>query len=129
VIREYPDVETVVVGLLIDSGIVTGAGTNDLPGNVAYRLPYALVQRAGGDDNGVSDFPTVDIEVYAAQRVNGRHLCERIRQYLTGGGRPPYPLDRVETVGAVTELPYGGRRIRRWSNTYRITTRRITVAS
>ena len=34
-----------------------------------------------------------------------------------------------QTVGAITELPYGGRNVRRWSNTYRITTRRITVAS
>lgn len=127
-IRQYPDIETVLVGLLLESSILQGAGTNDLPGNLAYRLPYGLVLRAGGDDDGVSDYPTVDVEIYAAQRVNGRALCEQVRQYLTGSGRPPYPLDRVETVGAITELPYGGRHIRRWSNTYRVTTRRITVA-
>lgn len=124
----YRNTRTVIAGLLRTSGVIRQVDIA-LPGNLAYRLPFGLVLRSGGNDDGVSDFATIDVEVYVPQQIAGDVLSEEIRQYLTGGGRrPPYPLDRVETIGAITELPYAGRGVRRWSNTYRVATRRTSAS-
>lgn len=123
--REFPDVEAVLIALIQAAGIVTQVG-GDLPENLQYRMPFALVVRSGGNDNGVSDFPTVDVELYTSLKTDGKQLSERLRQHLTRP-MPGWPLDRIETIGAITEMPFGGRNVRRWSNTFRVATRRITT--
>lgn len=124
--REFPNVEALIVALIDTTGLVAGVGS-DLPQNLQYRLPYVLVVRSGGPDDGVSDFPLVDAEVYAARKANGRRLSEQIRQRLLRD-LPGWPIDRIETVGAIQELPFGTRNVRRWTNTFRVTTRRITTS-
>lgn len=124
--RDFPDVETVLIALIQGSGIVAQVGA-DLPENLQYRMPFALVVRSGGGDDGISDFPTVDVELYTNLKTDGKRLSEHLRQRLTRP-MPGWPLDRIETVGAITELPFGGRNVRRWSNTFRATTRRVTTA-
>lgn len=123
----YPDAEQAIADLISGSGLLNAVGVGDSPpSNVAYRLPYGLVYRSGGADDGITDAALVDVEVYVHQRSNGRDLSEQIRQRLVTPGRPPYPLDRITTVGAIQELPSGGRHIRRWTATYRVAARRTT---
>lgn len=115
----YPDVET----LLIDDLDAYGTTGTVTPPDLQAHLPFIRVRRAGGSDNGRSDAPRVDVEVFAATRAIGFGVAETIRDHLIHDFAVP-SIDRVTTETGPQELPWEDPDIRRWLVTYRVVTRR-----
>lgn len=127
----FPDVEDALATLL---GSIAGNPDNtgsETPTDLQARLavPSAVfirVNRVGGGDDGVTDYPTVDVDVFAARRSRAVTVAEEIRQFLTAG--PHYTdgalLDRVRTQTGPVERPWGDPKVRRWGATYTAESRR-----
>lgn len=127
--RRFPDVQRVLVtGLESLAGGPTHIGI-ETPESFTDRLPFVRVVRVGGFSDVISDFPTVDIDVWADTYTAAEALAERIRQYLCGPPPPIAVLDRAFCETAPRELPWGDGVLRRFGATYGLTTRRLLVSS
>ena len=122
----FPDIEAAFIARL--NGIIT-AGTF-ASADIKSRMPYALVYRFAGGDNGLEDRAVVGVDVYAGTRSQGLPLAEQVRQSLTATpfyvtvGTDTVVVDSVTTAEAPHEVPYGDTAIRRWVSTYTVTLRR-----
>jgi hypothetical protein len=117
-----------VIAALVGAELAEHVG-RELPTNLRYRMPYTLVERTGGPDDGISDTATVNIDVLSSSVDVAKQRSENIRDYLTGDARSPrHPIDRAETVAGPQEIPYGDVSVRRWTTTYQITARRTAAA-
>jgi hypothetical protein len=123
----YPDVEDVVLGLLASADLAEHRG-RELPTNLRYRMPFVLVERRGGGDNGWTDSPIVNIDVLSSQAAVAKARAEAIRDLLTGDPLVLWPIDAVETVAGPQEIPHGDTAVRRWTATYQIDCRRVAVS-
>lgn len=122
----FPSAEDAVLVLLDDLG---AAGTY-LPADLHARLPFHLVYRFAGRDDGLTDFPVVGVDTFAPTRVQGQDLAERARQRLTAAPHQVtvdglvVVLDDVRTAEGPHEVPYGDARTRRWVASYTVELRR-----
>ncbi len=123
----YPDVEDVVLALLDVADLAEHRG-RELPTNLRYRMPFVLVERRGGADDGWTDHPVVNIDVLSSQAAVAKARAEAIRDYLTGDPLALWPIDRVETVAGPQEIPHGDTAVRRWTTTYQIGCRRVAAS-
>lgn len=123
----YPDVEDVVLGLLVGADLATNAD-RELPTNLRYRLPFVLVERRGGADNGWTDSPVVNIDVLSSQESVAKQMSGDIRKFLTGDPLALWPIDRVQTVAGPQEIPHGDTAVRRWTCSYQIDCRRVVAS-
>lgn len=73
--------------------IYTGDETPDA--GFEGKLPFVRADSVGGNDNQVSDFPVLDVDVYATTRRDSKEIAEEIRQLLLSR---PHPLDSVRTL-------------------------------
>lgn len=119
---DWPDAEAVLVAALtaqFDGTVVTTELGNDL----LSELPTVQVQRIGGDDDGFRlDRALVDIDVYAASRLQAADLAEQIRSFLLGQLRgsttSTAAIGRISTVSAPATRPYENVGLRRCGATY-----------
>ncbi|URN11370.1 hypothetical protein LUW77_03510 [Streptomyces radiopugnans] len=79
-----PDAEAVVIGVLAPlraEGVTVGT---EWPENVADRLPVVAVSRGGGATGlrYVTDEPTLDIDVLAADKATAHDLAQNVRARL-----------------------------------------------
>lgn len=122
----FPDVEDALLTLIADLG---DAGTFT-PSDLKDRLPFHLVYRFAGADDGVTDRATVGIDTFDAKRQTGKPLAEQVRQLViatphvvvTDAG--PVVIDFARTAEAPHEVPYGDSMVRRWVSSYVVTLRR-----
>lgn len=77
----FPDVERAVASLLEDLGTVGTETGTDLQDN----LPFLMVSVIGGNDDRVSDYPRVEVRVYAAGATQAKTIAETVRQRLIAG--------------------------------------------
>lgn len=96
------------------------------PDNDVVPRPVIRVRVIGGSDDRVSDHPRVDVEVFGATRAVAKPLAETIRQRLISGGHRTAHgvIDRATTEVGPQKIPYEDPDVRRWSATYRMSTRR-----
>jgi len=132
----FPDVEE-MLRLLLDP-LAPGRVDSERPADLADHLPFVQAYRFGGGDDGLTDYPSVAVDVFAARREDGdgvqggRPLAERCRQALltardgtVGAGSG---IDATTTVSAPREVPYGtSSDVRQWSATYRLSIRRTRL--
>lgn len=122
----WPDIERVVIGLIRDRRIAEHVD-RELPGNLQYRMPFVLVERAGGDSNRLSDHPTVMVDVLTSRPDVAWNVSQRIRALLAGDPLAIWPIDWVEVVGFFQPVPAPSSAVGRWSSTFRIGLRRIAT--
>jgi hypothetical protein len=128
-VSSFPDVEAGFLDLLA----VLAPGSNETPPDLDRRLAVAgvagwfRVRRIGGQDDGVTDFSQVDVDVFATSRDRAFSLARAARELLTDGPPPLVAgciLDRVTTVVAPVEVPNENPRVTRYLGSYRATARR-----
>lgn len=125
----FPDIEVVLMDGLEAEFAALGPGDTGrvTPANINTRgREFVRVARIGGRDDRVTDYPVVDIDVFAPTRQRARDLAEGVRSWLLR-----YPvrvgtvtLDRVVTETAPFQAPWEGDNVSRYLATYRISTRR-----
>lgn len=121
---DWPNAEAVLVAAL--GTLLTGAlVTTELGNDLLNELPVVQVQRAGGDDDGFRlDRPLVDVDVYAASRLDAAAMSEQIRAYilrvLRGSTTAGAVIGRTGTVSAPSPRPYENTGLRRNGATYEI---------
>jgi hypothetical protein len=121
---DWPDVEVVLVAAL--GAEFTGATVSTETGNdLLDLLPFIKVERSGGGDDGFRlDRPLVDIDVYAASRLEATALAEQIRTFvlrtLRGSTTHGAAIGRTSTVSAPANRPYDNTGLRRCGATYEL---------
>lgn len=127
----FPDVEVdlmdwleVTVPALAQDGGPTRVGTVT-PDRLLTRVPYVRVNHIDGSGGFVTDYPVVDIDVFAETRDAARFMAESIRQELLVARRVGSAvLDRVDTTSSPRRLPWDEDRVWRYGATYQLSFRR-----
>ncbi|WP_109523564.1 MULTISPECIES: hypothetical protein [Nocardia] len=73
----YPNVHEVLITLLTP---IVPTVKSRRPGQ---RLPYTVVRRIGGAEDGITDRPIVRVDTYADTDEQGERLKEQCRQAIT----------------------------------------------
>lgn len=121
----FPDIED-----LLSQALTEFAATGSVyPDNVEERLPFARIQRRGGDDDRVTDTPLVDVEVASSTRAEAWRIARAIQARLISG--PLHvPLvgvmDRARTQIGPRSVLHENQRIRCVLATYSVSARRLT---
>jgi hypothetical protein len=125
--RRYPDLETVVERVLVNAGIAVHV-SRSIPRNIRYRMPFCLIERAGGPDDGWTDRGVVLVDWLSSQPGVAKAKAEDTRDYLIRTSPlDMWPIDRAETIAGPQEIPYGDSAVMRWTTTFEIHTRRVTT--
>lgn len=97
----WPDAETVLLDLLEPLAATVTATPSDL------TAPLIRVQRVGGSDDGITDYPRMEIACYGADRAQAWQLAEQARQLILGSVRAQVGTgaDRVLIDSARTDNP------------------------
>lgn len=131
----YPDVENVLIDLL-ERDFPALAPTTvrrvdsetppDLRPALANGGVFVRVVLGGGQDDGVTDYSLVDLDVFADTRASAYAWSTDIRAWLTDGSHRigGAVLDRAITVDKPRRLPWDDETVRRLGATYRISARR-----
>ncbi len=122
--RRFPDVQRLLVADLED---IVGAGRVAIqtPDDMESDLPFVRVMRIGGGRSQLSDFSTVDVDVFAGGYSAAEALAEQIDEWLCGPPPGVALFDAVSCEVGPRELPWAdGVRVRRWGATYQVMTRR-----
>jgi hypothetical protein len=91
----------------------------------AGDFTFVRVGCLGGQDNGITDFSIVDVEVFSNTYAAAAELAEDIRQGLVPRTRlSSATIDSVRTDSKPHEVPWQGASVRRSFATYQIATRR-----
>lgn len=122
----FPDFETLIMDLLAD--LVGGqAHTGDqTPADLYDQLPFIRVNRYGGSDDQITDYPLIDVGYFASTRMAAWTMAQTGHQRLLGfphwldGGL----IDRVITRVGPSKLPWDDDRIRFFQATYEMSGRR-----
>lgn len=122
----WPLVEPLVIAWLNARLEPTRAAT-DVPGNVETRTEgFIRVTRTPGSDDGVTDFPGVDIEAFHPQRLEAARLAERARaevHALAASEEATALVDDAETTSGPAWVYYGPN-VHRYVATYSLALRR-----
>lgn len=127
VLPPSPDAETVLMALLeplAPTATATPAGL--VP-------PLILVQRVGGSDDGITDYPRMEIACYGKDRVLAWQLAEQNRQLVLGSARTRVGgvlVENARTDNPPTQVPYATTEdVRRVMGYYRLSWRRTRSTS
>lgn len=121
VLAPYPDTESAMVALL--GGVASTVTTTP----ASFTPPLVQVQRLGGDDDGVTDFPIVAVTCYGATRAQAWQMAEQCRQLILAvGNESPggILIDSARTVTPSQQLPDPNTNLRVVTATYRLGLRR-----
>lgn len=121
----FPDAETVVMALLEPVAPTVTATPAKWDGEIIR------VQRVGGSDDGITDYPRMEIACYGPDRVTAWRLAERCRQLILASIRHVVDtaagllIDNARTDKPPTQIPYSTTEdVRRVMAYYRFAWRR-----
>lgn len=122
----FPDVAKALVFLLAPLAGGDGHAGTEVPADLQDRLDFVRVGRIGGPDNGLTDFPIVDVDFFGATRDSAVAGAEAVRDLLTGSYHfvNGVLIDTASTPVGPRELPWLGMGVRRFTGTYHLETRR-----
>lgn len=126
--RPYPDLEDAVMDLLPSwYPELTTVGSNFkvgriFPENLISKLPYVRVTGIGGNDDGLTDTPLIDIDVFHLTFTQARDLAKGIQGHLL---RYPHRvgstvIDQVRTAMRPHDVPWDDDRIFRFYSSYQV---------
>lgn len=121
VLAPFPDIEKVV------RDIVEPLATpyTELP--TSFPVPAVRITRTGGRDDGVTDYPTVEITTYGSSRAEAWEVDGLIRQRVLASGATAVNnvvVDFAKTVTPTQQLPDPREDIRVVTSSYRFGLRR-----
>ena len=133
----YPDIEVAVMDWLLESFPQLEALEDGQP-RVDDRTPanlqdllldsgiFARISLVTGEDDTVTDYSVVDIDVFADSRATAYASSEEIRARFSGRSHRVgnVVLDRVRTEEKPRRLPWQDENTWRYGATYRISARR-----
>lgn len=121
----YQDIELGLVAWVKTLDGVLGAD-NRTPGTfTTANTPFVRVANSGGPDDGITDFPRIDFDVFALSRTQAREISEAIRTALRPRMRVGSAIiDSVRTSTSPRELPWSNEKMKRYSATYALGLRR-----
>ncbi|MEV6906741.1 hypothetical protein [Amycolatopsis sp. NPDC051071] len=86
------------------------------------------MQRVGGSDDGITDYPRMEIACYDKDRAQAWQLAEQCRQLVLGSVKTRVGgvlVDNARTDNPPTQVPYStSENVRRVQSFYRMTWRR-----
>jgi hypothetical protein len=119
--RGWADAEKVVMVLLAPIAPTVTSTPNPLV------APVIRVQRVGGSDDGMTDYPRVEVAVYGSDRAQAWDLAEKARQTILASPRSVVNgqlIDNAKTDTPATQTPYDNADIRRVVAQFRFAWRR-----
>lgn len=125
----FPDAEDVVMALLAQRAPTTTSTDADLEEDA----PVIQVTRVGGEDDGITDRPLVEVACFATTYDAARKLARDCLVTILGAPNTTvitedYPagvlIDKAETASAPVRVPYDNPDLRRKVATYRFAWRR-----
>lgn len=97
-----------------------------LPSDIMDKLPVVRLNDIGGNDDGLTDHPQIDIDVFHTSFRTCHDLAKGIQARLLG-----YPhragsvvIDQVSTAMRPHDVPWEDDRLFRFYSSYRISVRR-----
>lgn len=120
----FPDAEAVGCDI-VDAALAPVRAVTETPPN--FEPPLVQVQRASGDDNGVTDRPTLQVTCYGTTRAQAWALAEQAREALHNAAHTTVNrvlVDSVRTVNPPAQLPDPRRDLRVVVSSYRLGFRR-----
>lgn len=117
----FPDVEKAVTDLLAP----VAATVTTTPAN--FTPPLVQVQRIGGPDDGITDWPEVAVTCYGTSRAAAWAMAENCRQrILAAPGEAPggILIDSAATITPSQQIPDPNTTLRVVTATYRLGLRR-----
>ncbi len=118
----FPDAETVVMALLEPVTPTVTATPAELTGE------SIRVQRVGGSDDGITDYPRMEIACYGPDRATAWRITEACRRAVLASIRTKVAnvlIDDARTDNPPTQVPYAtSEDVRRVLAYYRFTWRR-----
>jgi hypothetical protein len=103
VLPVFPDAETIVMDLLTQVAPTVTATPADV------TPPLIRVHRVGGSDDGITDFPRMEIACYGTDRPQAWQLAEQCRQVILGSYATEVDgvlIDSARTDNPPTQVPY-----------------------
>lgn len=119
--RGWADAEKVVMALLAPIAPTVTSTPNPIV------VPVIRVQRVGGADDGITDYPRVEVAVYGADRAQAWDLAEQARQAILASPRSVVNgqlIDNAKTDTPATQTPYDNADVRRVVAQFRFAWRR-----
>lgn len=117
----FPDVEEAVTALLDP----VAPSVTSTP--ASFTPPMVQVQRVGGEDDGITDWPVVQVTCYGGTRAAAWQMAEDCRQrILASQGEVPAGIliDFARTVTPSQQIPDPRADLRVVTATYRLGLRR-----
>lgn len=117
----WPDVEALAVAYL-RTALGVRVSTK-LPGNLEAAMPMVRVTRGPGSDDGLTDSPLLDVEVFASNPGQMWQYAEQARQAmhaLAGQAVDGVLVDTVDTAAAPTRVDYENPAVERAVASYRM---------
>ncbi|QXV57350.1 hypothetical protein CVV72_10220 [Amycolatopsis sp. TNS106] len=103
VLPPFPDAETVLLALLEPLAPTVTATPADLV------PPLIRVQRVGGSDDRITDYPRMEVACYGRDRAEAWQLAEQCRQLVLGSVRTRVAtvlIDTARTDNPPVQAPY-----------------------
>lgn len=124
ILAPYPQIEECFISRL--STMTSARVSHNTDEKLEEKLPWIVVRRLGGTDDYRSDFPSVDVIVFARTLTLGYTLAYSAQQILTGAPfvTPFGVVDRVTTELGPHEVPYDNPKIVQIPASYRAAVRR-----
>lgn len=120
----WPNLEVVFVAYL-NANLGVRAST-DIPGDVGDLPGFVQVSRGPGGDDGITDSPLLDLNIFAPDRLAAGNLAEQVRQLVlaaAGMNAGDHLIDSVETASGPAWVYYGPN-VDRFISSYRVGLRR-----
>lgn len=117
----FPDAEAVVMTLLEPVAPTVTSTPESLVTQVIR------VQRVGGSDDGITDYPRMEIACYGTNRAEAWELAEQCRRVILASVRTEVDgvlIDNARTDNPPTQIPYANPDVRRVIAYYRFAWRR-----
>lgn len=125
----FPDAEDVVMALLAQRAPTTTSTDADLED----ETPVIQVTRVGGEDDGITDRPLVEVACFASTYDTARKLARDCLVTILAAPNTKvvtedYPtgvlIDKAETASSPVRVPYDNPDLRRKVGTFRFAWRR-----
>ena len=133
ILEPYPDTVQAVTLLVEEWFPELGPREDDefrtgrvFPPNVQQNLPFCRITDIGGNDDGLTDRPLIDIDVLAGTFADARRLAVGIQARLLGAPwkAGPVVLDNVRTAMRPHSVPWDDERVHRYYASYVVGVRR-----
>lgn len=123
VLAPFPDAESVVITVV--ESVAPGSVFTELP--ESFTAPAVRVTRTGGDDDGVTDRPLVEVTSYGATRAQAWEMDGKVRQLVLAAGATVVNgilVDSTRTVTPSQQMPDPRADVRVVTSSYRLGFRR-----